>query len=181
MTIPPSRCIPLHLSKITFFFSINLLRNGLSPGKEVESFKSNGQPPDSMTSNSGSATYSLYNLWKVTKSAKPWIPHVRWVLIPLLQSSVVDPSAKALWRMANIPYTVTICYELLAARAMEGRLKYGLEFSKCFIFIEPGEKRTPASLLASTDTETNKQLFMVPILLINCSRRDKAFNSWKWM
>lgn len=36
------------------------------PGKEVESFKSNGQPPDSMTSNSGSATYSLYNLWKVT-------------------------------------------------------------------------------------------------------------------
>ena len=75
--------------------------------------------------------------------------------------------------MANIPYTVTICYELLAARAMEGRLKYGLNLVNVWLHRAWREKNPCIFIGIHWTTETNKQLFMVPILLINCSRRIK--------
>ena len=77
------------------------------------------------------------------------------------------------WWMANIPYTVTICYELLAARAMEGRLKYGLNLVNVWLHRAWREKNPCIFIGIHWTTETNKQLFMVPILLINCSRRIK--------
>ena len=75
--------------------------------------------------------------------------------------------------MANIVYTVTICYELLAARAMEGRLKYGLNLVNVWLRRAWREKNPCILIGIHWAIENNEQLFMVPILLINFSRRIK--------